>query len=338
MINSFNDFDTLKEVWLGDCYPTDFYYDFDSDVKHAFELITEITQEDLYKIQNCLENLGVIVHRPEFTNNREDYVNDNGFLIKPPIMPRDTDMVLGKEFFHLRSNYKIDPWKDQIFKFKQNNVVVHEARTNNDLSCIAPPSIVRCGKDLYVDFDTHEHVWPMVSSTLVEWAKKYRVHINYTGGHSDGVFCLLQEGLIITSCYKDTYTKTFPGWEIFQLPKENVQHFQNWWIDDNTVTNNAAFANHINQFALDWVGNYTETQFSVNMLVVDEKTVLSVTDNVQLNEFLDKKGINVIPLDFRAKSFWDGGLHCLTTDILREGECKNYFPERTTNNYLEWIE
>jgi len=27
--------------------------------------------------------------------------------------------------------------------------------------------------------------------------------------------------------------------------------------------------------------------------------------------------------------FWDGGLHCITSDIHREGTLKDYFPQRS---------
>ena len=30
----------------------------------------------------------------------------------------------------------------------------------------------------------------------------------------------------------------------------------------------------------------------------------------------------------RHRFFWDGGLHCATSDLEREGECEDYFPER----------
>jgi N-dimethylarginine dimethylaminohydrolase len=97
------------------------------------------------------------------------------------------------------------------------------------------------------------------------------------------------------------------------------------------------FAQHIEQRAIDWIGNYQETQFSVNMLVIDNRTVLAVNQNPLLTEFLASKGIEVILADFRCKSFWDGGMHCLTCDITRTGGMKDYFNDRPGINYLDWI-
>ncbi len=330
MVNSWTGFDQLKEVWLGDCYPVEYYNGTSSAVYDAFARITEITQTDLAEIETILKQQGVIVHRPRFTC-KEDYVNEHGVLIKPPIMPRDDSMALGNNFYHLRNNYKTDPWQHQL-----NLIGDHAVSITPELDCLGPPSIVRVGADLYIDYDTHKHVWGMVGSTFVDWAKDYRVHIIETGGHSDGVFCPVAEGIIVASCWMEEYNHTFPNWKVFQLPQEHTVHFGKWWIDDDSITNNNAFADHINQYALDWIGDFTETQFSVNMLVVNEKTVISVNENRELNDWLDSNGINVIIAPFRAKSFWDGGLHCLTVDTIRNGTKRDFFPHRRTKHYLDW--
>ena len=230
--------------------------------------------------------------------------------------------------------------KQQIDEMVNSGINIHFAPTGTDLSCLCPPSIVRCGRDLYIDIDSHTHVMPQVSCTFNEWAKHYRVHLVSTGGHSDSVFCPVTEGLIVTTHWLDNYDKTFPGWEVFKIPKE-INHIadsgQNWWVPDDQISTNSLFAKHIEERALDWVGNYKETQFSVNMLVIDEKTVLAVNQNPLLTEFLTNRGIEVIVADFRCKGFWDGGMHCLTCDITRTGGMKDYFIDRPGINYLDWI-
>lgn len=336
-INSFNGFDPLNEVWLGGVYPTEFYYDFDPAVRDAFTRITEMTIEDLNKIQQILESKNVQVRRPAFTNNRNDYIKTDGQLIKPPIMPRDTELALGNTFYHVSSGYKVDPWQLHLDSLDGN---VQYISPGDDLACLAPPSIVRCGKDLYVDIDSHQHVMPQVALPFTEWAKNYRVHLVSTGGHSDSVFCPVTEGLIITTHWLNDYSQTFPNWEIFKLPKEInfiAGQDRNWWVPDQQVSTNSLFAQHIEERAINWIGNYQETQFSVNMLIIDNKTVLAVNQNPKLTDFLTKKGIEVIISDFRCKGFWDGGLHCLTCDINRTGTMKNYFPDRPNHNYLDWI-
>ena len=342
-VNSFSGFDKLTEVWLGGTYPVDFYYDFDTEIRDAFIEITEITNQDLDNIQKILKEKNIKVSRPHFTNDRDDYVDkQTQILLKPPIMPRDTELALGNEFYHLRADYKVDPWAQQITEMLSNNTIVHTGATGTDLSCLCPPSVVRCGKDIYIDVDTHRHVMPQVADTFIEWSKHYRVHLISSGGHSDGVFCPVAEGLIVSTYWLDTadYESTFPNWEIFKLLKEYppvAGRDSNWWVPNSISTNSSLFAEHIEKRAIGWVGNYKETQFSVNMLVLDSKTVLAVNQNSLLNDFLDKKGIDVIIADFRAKSFWDGGMHCLTCDVSRIGNKNDYFPQRPHINYLDWL-
>lgn len=338
--NSFCGFDPLEEVWLGDTYPMDFYYDLAPDIRSACQKITEITKEDLDRFQTTLESLGVTVRRPVFSSNREDYLNPDGMLVKPPITPRDNHLTLGNEFYHLRmDDYLVDPWQSEIDRMKSEGVLIHYGPRHSDLGCLAPPSIVRVGRDIYVDTTTHSHIWNIISPTFIEWSRHYRVHLCDTGGHSDGVFCPVKEGVIIATHWLENYEQTFPGWEVFVLPKEI--HYQSpnnsWWISDSEVTNNQSFADHIQQKALDWVGNYAETQFSVNMLVVDQHTVISANANQEMSKFLKKHHVDVVVCDFRAKTFWDGGAHCVTCDIRRAGQKRDIFPQRSHHNGLDWL-
>lgn len=281
--------------------------------------------------------MGIVVQRPDFTNNVEDYVKD-GRLSKPPICPRDDNMTLGNEFYHLHSSrYKINPWARQIEDFKQHDVIVHE-QEHSATECLEPPSIVRIGRDIYVDYDTHEHMWGMVSEVLIQWAKNYRVHVCRTNGHSDGVFCPVAPGTIVATHHLTEYRKTFPDWQVFHLPRPKHNNwFGAWHLDNNTVLKNVGFADHINQYAFDWVGNFKETVFEANMLVINPAHVLAIKEDPQMFKWLEQQGIAVTYCDFRCRSFWDGGLHCLTTDIVRQGSCEDYFPARPNLNYLDWL-
>jgi|LakMenEpi03Aug12_release.lakeMendotaPanAssembly.Ray.scaffolds.fasta_scaffold01677_21 hypothetical protein len=335
-VNSFSGFQPLKEVWLGDCYPESFYSHLSNQIQDAFGVITEWTKKDLAVIQQTLESLGVKVQRPKFTNRVDDYVK-NGQLLKPPICPRDNAMTLGNQFYHLRSRYAVDPWQDQIQDFQQHGVTVH-GQPNSAVDCLHPPSIVRMGRDIYVDYDTHQHVWGMVTEVLTQWAKHYRVHVCQTSGHSDAVFCPVAPGIIVATHYLSQYNKTFPNWQVFHLPVPKSNSWNGTWhIENPTVMQNSGFADHINQYAFDWVGNFKETVFEANLLVIDPTHVMAIKEDPQMFRWLEQHGINVSCCDFRCRSFWDGGLHCLTTDIVRQGPAEDYFPDRQNLNYLDWI-
>jgi hypothetical protein len=64
------------------------------------------------------------------------------------------------------------------------------------------------------------------------------------------------------------------------------------------------------------------------MLVIDEKNVICNNYNEQVFAAFDRFGITPHVINFRHRYFWDGGLHCITSDIHREGIQKDYFPER----------
>jgi hypothetical protein len=174
MISSHTGFQPLKEVWLGDCYPAEWYCDFDNQAQDLFGYITELTKQDLKKFEQKLQELSIIVHRPVF-DNKSKFVDNEGNLIKPPITPRDWAMTLG----------------DTLYIIPQ-------------------------------------------------------------------------------------YQNSFTG-------------------------------------------------FEVNMLVVDESNIFCIAENDHACQQLERMGITPHIIDFRCRGFWDGGLHCLTTDIHREGPCSDYW-------------
>jgi N-dimethylarginine dimethylaminohydrolase len=83
--------------------------------------------------------------------------------------------------------------------------------------------------------------------------------------------------------------------------------------------------------AKQWVGNFKETVFEVNMLVLDEKNVVAMKDYPPLTKWLNDQGITVHFFDLRTRSFWDGGWHCLTLDICREDTKEDLFPSKGDN-------
>ena len=74
-----------------------------------------------------------------------------------------------------------------------------------------------------------------------------------------------------------------------------------------------------------WVGYAEETVFEVNMLSVDENTIISLNYQEECHKKLREHGIEPIYCRFRHRNFWDAGLHCLTVDTVREGGMQNYF-------------
>ena len=321
----------MKEVWLGDVYPESWYDHLDSDIQDCFCEITEVTKQDLARLHQFLESLGIVVRRPSFTKI-ENFLDPAENLKKPPITPRDHFLVLGDTLWNLHPDTSVSAWNDVMDNYVlQGSKVLSPVK--QPINCLCPPSLVRVGKDLFVDRDTHPHVWGYICEWMIDTAKDYRINICETSGHSDGVFCPVGPGVIAASQYKSKYDVSFPGWEVFHVPPElhnftPKSQIYPWHINFTDKKNNKKFFDHIVSRAMDWVGNQSETVFEVNMLVIDEKNVICMKEYQPLFEWLEQKGITAHVFDFRARSFWDGGWHCLTLDIHRNGGMIDYWPER----------
>jgi hypothetical protein len=322
IINSHNSWSRLEEVWLGDVYPASWYDHLDSKVKDVFAELTEITQQDLNSIQNTLEQFQITVRRPKY-NHIDDYIDHNNQLVKPQICPRDHFVVIGNTL--IGHEWQWPAWKYLTTEYTAD----HQSKIINSYNpCINGANVVRVGRDIIIDRDVFDY-------TYNNEYPDYRVQVVNNGGHMDGCFAILKPGLILANHYYEDYDRTFPGWEIIFLKnptyagcqKRKVPAFNGKFF--KTVSNsNRMFNEHVIKHALDWVGNYTETYFELNCLVIDEKNVVMLGESPQLGETLSRYGINVHWVPFRSRSFWDGGVHCLTVDIRRQSTIEDFFPER----------
>jgi hypothetical protein len=221
-----------------------------------------------------------------------------------------------------------------IKKFlKENNVpIVYDEYINT--ACMS-----RIGKDLYFSATNN-----IVNNKPERFIKKvqrlfpnYRSHLLNITGHSDGAFCPVKPGLIISLVGVQSYEETFPDWEVISIPSQSWQKVRpfldlkeknngKWWIPGEEYNND--LIDYIETWLKDWVTYVEETVFDVNMLVIDEKNVICNGYNEKVFEAFERHGITPHIVNFRHRYFWDGGLHCITSDIAREGEQKDYFPNR----------
>ena len=333
-------FDPLEEIWLGGCYPEEFYQDLNPEIRSIFSRITEITKQDLDKIEQKLQSLGIKVRRPEFTSNSDDYRDNEGRLLKPPICPRDDNMVLGQNLYHLRHRYPVDPWESTLQEYQKCNSKIYRATFLEKYGYIQPPAIVRLGKDLLIDYDSHAHSWNLIERDVFpEWQKEFRIIVCRTNGHSDAVFTVLNPDNIFTRHWKSDYSTEFPGWEVYKLAKKGVSKLPfgdqlDWWIEDKNGQTHPAFNQYIQTRASDWIGNAQETVFEVNSLMINESLIMTTgTPDDETKKWFKKIGVDYIPVEFSARTFWDGGLHCLTTDIRRNGIQRDLFPDRNQDIY-----
>lgn len=194
--------------------------------------------------------------------------------------------------------------------------------------------VTRIGKDIYVS-DPDRSI--INYNQFKQYHNDMRFHNVNTEGHADGNFCPVCPGLVISLHDVQNYKKTFPGWEVIYLPEQSwhaVRQFRvlkeknrgKWWVPGEEL--NDEFTDFVESWLNHWVGYVEETVFDVNMLVIDEKNVVCNNYNEKVFRAFERYGITPHVINFRHRYFWDGGLHCITSDVHREGTMKDYFPER----------
>lgn len=195
--------------------------------------------------------------------------------------------------------------------------------------------VARIGRDLYFGTDMYTADQEMLKRDVSKKFINTRNHVINTGGHADGTYCPVCPGLIISLHDVPSYAETFPGWEVVYLPnqswekvldflKAKEQTNGRWWIPG--FEQDQAVTNVVETWLDHWVGYVEETVFDVNMLIVDPKNVIVLNHNQQVFDALDRYGITAHVVPFRHRYFWDGGIHCITTDLHREGTMQDYFP------------
>jgi hypothetical protein len=197
--------------------------------------------------------------------------------------------------------------------------------------------LTRLGKDLYFGTQAYDQDITEYQISINKQFTNTRNHIVNTGGHSDGTYCPVTPGLIISLHDVPTYANTFPGWEVVYLPGQSwtkVEPFlqlkrQNkgkWWIPG--FEQDQAVIDCVESWLGHWTGYVEETVFDVNMLIIDPKNVMVFNYNKQVFDALTRYGITPHVVPFRHRYFWDGGIHCVTSDLHREGTRQDFFPER----------
>lgn len=218
--------------------------------------------------------------------------------------------------------------------------ILEEIRTFTQ-HIINAPSITVVGKDIYLDIYGLQDNSISNTPNLIDKKVSENFRLNYLSisGHNDGCFHTLKPGAILSIFEVQTYENTFPGWDVCYLENQSwdlVEDFLRlkkkvngkWWVPGEE--NNDEFTHFVETWLQDWVGYVEETVFDVNVLVLDENHVCVNNLNPTVIDFLKKHKMEPVYIPWRHRYFWDGGLHCITLDLCREGTQEDYFPDRST--------
>jgi hypothetical protein len=369
--------DPLRVCAVGRSYPPEFYSFINNvKVRSVMERIAQETEEDYQKLISLLKSFNVEIVRTCLTDDFSEYLDGDRYA-PPPMTPRDLTAMIGDTFYMPSikrskwdqikgSDWPSCPRNEEEFKSLPKSVIEElknfnitsvdwiysvadtswteiqklvEAQGNKIIydTGINSATNTRIGKDLYFGTASYDDPLEELHKGYSQMFPDYRCHMVNTGGHSDGTFCPVVPGLIISLRDVPTYAETFPGWEVIYLPGQSwdaVEPFLNlkeknrgkWWVPGEELNND--FTDFVESWLGHWVGYVEETVFDVNMLVIDEKNVVCNNYNETVFKAFDRYGITPHIVNFRHRYFWDGGLHCITSDLHREGVQKDYFPGR----------
>jgi len=324
----------LKHVWVGRSYSPEFYAPVkNTQVRESLQKIARETEEDYTSLTNTLTQLGVHVQRPTIVSDLTiiDYTDpDSGKLTyntagsytlipKPPMQARDCQLIVGQQLMLTNSeSHWFQPLIDKL------DITPFVSPKNFD----APMATV-VGQHIILDCREDPWLYEYFCKTFPD----HTIIPVYIGGHNDAVFSLLKPGVVVSTYHHNNYTETLPGWKVKFIENQSwnaipawrqLKHSNQgkWWIPDND--NNPEFNDFVNTWLSHWLGYVAETVFDVNMLQINERVVLVNNYNKDMFEFFKQQNIEPIITPFRHRFFWDGGIHCVTNDIYRQGEAEKY--------------
>ena len=345
--NVWSKWDPLKKVVIGTCVsPQYFEHVANMEIREKLQQIVIETQQDLDNLAEVCTNLGIQTYRVDATQQGFAKPLDPGKKakgIRSMLYPRDQLAVIGN---HLISADKYIMFNNLYPQFITQDILQrstpwYELHHKHKIADIVPPSWTLVGKDLFIDTGmesgdltyTNQTIRESVENWLAKWWPEITLHWVNIGGHNDSCFHTLKPGVLLSLHDVMAYEDTFPNWDICYLPDASYKTIPEF-IDAKDMTDgkfwipgeekNVGLLNYINEWLDNWVGFVEETVFDVNCLVVDESTVLVNNYNKQVFDFLKKHKMEPIICPMRHRYFFDGGIHCVSLDLYREGSCESY--------------
>ncbi len=333
-IKGYATFHPLKHCAIGTGFKSEWFKDLsiykNNKIMDPLKKIAEETEEDYQALEKILKDAGVKTYRSWLDIDKVGSLKN---IFKPPISPRDHFAVIGEKFYCC--NNGAPGYADLIKQIDRKDIVLVPTK-----GAISTANIVRVGKDIFwdCDKDTTGYMNPdrkIFDKIKTDWEEQgFRVHLSYRGYHSDGAFCVVKPGCIVSLYDVQDYKNEFPSWDVLFLPEQSwskVRSFLDmkkkvggkWWLKGEE--HNDQLIEFVNTWLNVWVGYVEETVFDVNMLSIDENTIICNNYNKDVFEHFKKHKVEPIIFNFRHKFFWDGGVHCITQDLYREGKMEDYF-------------
>lgn len=347
IVNTHNDWDPLEEIVVGHAHHARVTLD---KSQHSFsyadksweeiasmegplpQWVIDEANEDIDGLVKVLEDLHVKVHRPSIINWNQEFSTldwkSKGWY---SWCPRDLILPLGNMLIETPS-----PTRSRYFETRLYNDILYQAFEDgalwisapkprlldniydleNDVKgrstlldheiCFDAPNIVRVGKDLLYQISNSGNL------KGYNWLKRllepqgYRLHYSelYSYAHFDSTIIPLRPGLVLLNSSR-VHEKNCPA------------IFNNWdkIYFENCVVQGTKIPGYISPCS-PYIG--------LNILSVDENTIICDDKQIPLIKELEKHNITSIPIQFRHAMTLAGGIHCTTLDLRRKGSLENY--------------
>ncbi|MFF5962789.1 inosamine-phosphate amidinotransferase 1 [Streptomyces collinus] len=362
--NSFDEWTQLREVIVGraDHYTAHhvdasfqlFFYDnVHLDIEAGAEqpllqipqqLVDELN-EDIAGLTDALAGCGVTVRRPAAPGKDVDIRSPYwDARATPPLNVRDNTIVLGTtivetaphvrarifendllkpilhEYFAAGSNWVNMPRPalvqgslDDAYFRRQGIDVSHVTGADTALvidglgleMVFDGAQCMRLGRDVLVNVANHNHhlAWRWLRANFPE-LRFHRLN-SIADNHIDSVVVPLRPGLMLLRSpeYLPRLPKAMQSWDVIYPPAMDESAFPDY-----------------SEFGFNIASRYID----INVLSVNEHTVVVNSLYPELIRVLEDRGFNVVPVRHRHRRLFGGGWHCFTLDTVRAGGCEEY--------------
>jgi len=337
----YTEWDKLEEIIVGKAFdPSCLDQIDDAEFADGMGKILEETEEDIKKLTEILTSAGVKVHRP--TNVRLEPEQTRYWRSEfpyPAICPRDFHVVYGNTILNTIggdcNRYTESDYFSKIMLEKyaegRNYISMPKPLLNTqyqpyeDLEgqiLFHAACILKCGDTMLHTRPYDTDAWGRGTKAGIDWIKRNMpqdvkwIEIPATG-HADGKLALIKPGLLMC-WHRKHIPKEMSNWTVIQTKRKPLpDYFDNIKIQHFYKTSVQEWLQH-------WIGYVDETVFDINLLSIDERTVITNGYDKDVETQLKANGVEMIPFEFRHKYFWDSGLHCVTLDLKRQGGPSSY--------------
>ncbi|MFG1648454.1 glycine amidinotransferase [Micromonospora sp. NPDC049275] len=309
------------------------------------QLVDELN-EDIAGLADALASCGVKVLRPAAPGKDVDIRSPHwDARATPPLNVRDQSIILGHTIVETAPHVRARLFENDLLKpifyryyssgsnwlsmprpalgagslddayFRRQGIDVSratDAETAQSIDGLGLEMVfdgaqcMRLGRDVLVNVANRNH------ELALRWLRdnfpQLRFHVldAMADNHIDSIVVPLRPGLMLlrSARYLPYLPKAMQSWEAIYPPPMSEPE------PDYTDFG----------FIIPTASRYID----INVLSIDENTVVVNSHYPELIAVLEKRGFTVVPVRHRHRRLFGGGFHCFTLDTVRDGGCEDY--------------